>query len=196
MVLIIVASCLFNAVNRTPHRTLLKFKLTVQTFSKKSLSLNNNCENNLNLQLLLRKPPLNRLSDLISWHDVINNSITPHHSNKNQPLSIDKFSNSLKIFEKQLTAIVYNRRFGTPDLFDKLVQLNICPILSVKRQLISHRKRTSYYYQQQLQQIHPSSQTEINLLRTVLRHKDRLDKLTLQKRSKSRKRKSKKKSKK
>ena len=195
MVLIIGASCLFNAVNRTPHQTLRKLKLTGQTFSKKSLSLNNNCENNHNLQLLLKKPPSNRRSDLVIWHNLINNSFTLHHSNKNRPLSIDELSDSLKIFEKKLTAIVYNRRFGTPDLFDKLVQLSICPILGVKRHLISHRKRTSYYYQQQLQQIHPSSRVEIKLLRTVLRHKDRLDKLTLKKRSKSRK-KSKKKSRK
>ena len=74
----------------------------------------------LNLQNLFDKKPLRNQNNIVLWHDVINNSITPHKSNNDHPLTIKQLLEVLKKYRHKLSAIAYNQRFGNPDLFETL----------------------------------------------------------------------------
>ena len=85
------------------------------------LSRNPRTRNKLkDISLLLEKGfPKNRV-DIVCWHDVINNSITPHKSNGNQPLSVEQLLEIPRKHSEKFAAIIYCQRFGTANIFDKL----------------------------------------------------------------------------
>ena len=188
MVLILGASCLHRVVSGTPHRILRDCDILGRTHARPSLSLNHNCAANLNVQNLLEHPNFIHRRDIILWHDIVSNSITPHKSNNNTPLTVTELQNILTKHKKQIKAIIYSQRFGTPDLFTTLRNLNITTIISIKRHLISKRKQKSNYFLQQLQEIHPSTRIEFNVLKTIIRRRTSLRQLLSKKRSKTRKR--------
>ena len=178
-----------KVLTQTPHQVQKENGLLGHVYGLSSLSLNPNVINaGLNLQNLLTKNPLRKHKNLIIWHDVLNNSITPHTSNRKTPLSVDELKKVLNKHQKRITAIVVNQRIGAPDLFETLCELGIATVISVTRHLISYNKKKSPYYIHQLKQIHPSTHIELNLINTVLRHQDNLPKLTLKYRSQTRKR--------
>ena len=57
-----------------------------------------------------------RLKKII-WHDVINNSLKPHSSNFNNPLSPPALIKELCGLPCDIAAIVYCQRTGSPDAF-------------------------------------------------------------------------------
>ena len=178
-----------KVLTQTPHQVKKENGLLGHVYGLSSLSLNPNVINaGLNLQNLLTKNPLRKHKNLIIWHDVLNNSITPHTSNRKTPLSVDELKKVLTKHQKRITAIVVNQRIGAPDLFETLCELGIATVISVTRHLISYNNKTSPYYIHQLKQTHPSTYIELNLIKTVLRHQDNLPKLTLKYRSQTRKR--------
>ena len=65
------------------------------------------------------KSPPSRLQ-IIFWHDVINNSLTPHSSNYHNPLSTEALVHTLSALPCDLVAIVYCQRTGSPDVFHLL----------------------------------------------------------------------------
>ena len=194
MVLIIGASCVNRAVTRTPYILLKQYNILGHTYSKSGLNLNHRSGAGLHLQQLLEKSPLKQRNDIIIWHDLLNNSVTAHKSNRNNPLSVNELKHILTKYSDQIIGLVCCNRFGAPDLFNSLCDLKIAPVISVRRHLISTRKKKSQYYKAELDRIHPASRIEVNLLRTVIQHQRTLNKLILKKRSKTRKRKNKKKS--
>ena len=92
------------------------------------------------LSLLLEKGFLKNRVDIVCWHDVIINSITPHKSNGNQPLSVEQLLEILRKHPQKFAAIIYCQRFGTPNISDKLRTLNML-IVDVKKKFLSKRKQ-------------------------------------------------------
>ena len=64
------------------------------------------------LQHLL-ETSLQNLTNIVIWH-VLNNSLSPHKSSGNQRSTPDKLLEVLEPFRKQVSALVYNQRIGTP----------------------------------------------------------------------------------
>ena len=83
-------------------------------------------------------PPPSRLKVMV-WHDVINNSLTPHSFNHNNPLSPQALVHALSALPCEVVAIVYCQRTDSPDAFH-LQQPSFFVPLPVKH-ILSHRKR-------------------------------------------------------
>ena len=182
MVYLIGASSLYRAFNSSPYS--LRSKIYKKSTAIPGLSLNPNSNDRLkDLGFLLERGQLRDRSDLVCWHDVINNSITEHKSNGNKALTVEQLLQILKKHSHKFAAIIYCQRFSTPNILEELRTLNIL-IIDVKKKLTS-----------ELQKVHPWPELERNFITTILKKSTDLYSLVLQKRSKTRKRKPRKKKK-
>ena len=69
---------------------------------------------------------------------MINNSVTRHSSNFNNPLSPTALIQELRALPCDIAAVVYCHRKGSPDVFQLLRQSFL--VISPVRHLLSHRK--------------------------------------------------------
>ena len=144
MVLIVGASCLYKAINFLPSWQ--RKSLERNIFARLGLSFNNCISKLQNLQHLLNHGSLNGRTDLIIWHVILSNPIIPHRTNNNTPQNTDELVATLKLFQQNIKAILYNRRFGTPQISDKLCEHRISLVISVQKHLLSKRKQISVVY--------------------------------------------------
>ena len=190
MVYLIGASSLYQAFISPPYS--VRYPVYNKSTAIPGMSLNPRTRNKLkDLSLLFEKGVLKNRVDIVCWHDMINNSLTPHKSNRNQPLLVEQLSEILRKHSQQFAAIIYCQRFGTPNIFDKRRTLNIL-IVDVKKKLLSKRKQKTPAITNEIRKLDPSSVLERNFITGILRKSANLYRLVLQKRSKTRKRKSKK----
>ena len=185
MTLIVGASSLHATVKSAPAT--IQRRIYRHQTSIPGLSLNPNTRKHYKLNRKLKS-----VKGLILWHDLINNTISPHRSNGYKPCSTRELLNILTPNKNKISAIVYCRRFGTPDIFEELRKLDIL-VIRVK-QLLSTRKRKNTKILGELLKVHPSVRLELQLLKTIFKNRNNLRKLVLKKRSQSQKRKSKKRS--
>ena len=79
---------------------------------------------------------------IILWHDVINNSLTPHSSNFNNPLSPTALIQEPRPLPCDIAAIVYCQRKGSPDVF-QLVRQSFLVINPVRHFFVPSQKTQS-----------------------------------------------------
>ena len=120
---------------------------------------------------------------LILWHDLINNTVAPHHSNSWKPCSVELLLSILHGLRHRIAAIVYTKRTNSTDILKRFRTLDIL-IIPVKK-LLSTRKRKNNRILRDSGQIHPSLILEGRLIGIVYRSRNNLKKLILKKRSKS-----------
>ena len=132
------------------------------------LSLNPRVQNPLkSLVNLLQKGRLSRIDNLILWHDLVNNTITKHWRTNIPEETPVNFVRTLKKIKYKVSAIVYCRRFGAPDIYTLLKTTGIV-IISVRKNLLSKRKQASPLIQRQYSQLHQDSILELKSLQIVL----------------------------
>ena len=186
MVFIVAASCLDRAINAADRS--IRLSIHRRSFSVPGLSFNPRSESKFkDLGFLLDRGSLKYRKNFVLWHDVINNSITSHRSNNNEPCGIGELTEILKKHEHRFSAILYCRRMGTENIFDELRSLGIL-IVDVKRRFLSKRKQKKMYFKTELLKLHPSPAIEARFIRQILKHDVNIYILVLQQRSKSRKR--------
>ena len=139
----------------------------------RGLSLNPKSINPLKtLRNILKKRFLESKEKKI-YHDVVSNTISRHRSNRDNPCEIDKLLEILTGLKKNIEAILYCRRLGSPNLFHQLKETAIL-ILHVKncyhKWLASTRKRNNPDFPAGLAAIHPQSSTDIKHFRSVLKN--------------------------
>ena len=139
------------------------------------LSLNLRASNQITVLQNLLVGKLKNYRILI-WHDVINNSLTPHSSNNNNPCTVKELVVILKGIKNRVTAIVHCRRKFKGklllDISERLAETGI-RIIEVKRQLIqliSRRKNSDPAYLHELAELQPMPASQSILLQTILRH--------------------------
>lgn len=184
MVYVIGASSLRRAVDKapTPVRKLIQGKV----FAVPGLSLHPTAKDpKKQLQYLLKTSLKNR-NNIVIWHDLLNNSLSPHRSNGNQRSTPEKVLEILKPFRKQVTALVYNQRIGTPFIQNHLITARFLTI-NPRQHLLSNRKKKNQKISQELLQLHPKEFIELHLLQIILRHERNLGQLLRRNRSKVRK---------
>ena len=174
MVYVIGASSLRYAVDDSPFR--LRWSLLARTFATPGLSFNPNARNYLkNLDNLLSTGCLRHRADIVIWHDLINNTLSSHRSNNYNACSVQQFLHILVRHRYQIAAIVYIQREKTPYVFQQLCSSGSL-ILPVEK-LLSPEKRRNFAIRSDLTTVHPRTDTERSLLRTVLRNETDLRKL-------------------
>ena len=184
MVLSVGASCLDNAYRSLSYTTRKRLKEDI--IAIRGLSLNPKSINPLKiLQNLLEKGFLES-KKIIIWQDVVSNTISKHGSSRHNPCEIDKLLEILTGLKKNIEAILYCRRLGSPNLFQQLKETGILR-LDVKRRLTSTRKRNNPDISADPAAIYPKSSRDNKLICTVLENKNNLGSLAKKRRSKSKK---------
>ncbi len=169
--LILGASSLHHAIESLPQKSRNKYKSLV--FALPGLSLNFNSRNpkkNVQYQLDHEFSCANKV---IIWHDVINNSTTPHPNNINQPLSINEVQQILLKYSQRIFAVVYCPRENAPDVTTTLLTSKIPTILILKH-LISKRKQKDKLVTSKYSKLHQPHSLELKSLTLTLVYANKL----------------------
>ena len=113
---------------------------------------------------------------IIIWHDVINNSLTPHSSNFNNHLSPIQ---ELRALLCDIAAVVYCQRKCSPDVFQLLRQLFL--VISPVRHLLSHGKQHNPALVRQYSVLHLAVHLELKIYFLLSQHFHQLTTLTRKK---------------
>ena len=116
---------------------------------------------------------------IIIWHDVINNSLTPHSSNFNNPLSPTALIKELCDLPCDIAAIVYCQRTGSPDVCQLLQQSFL--VLHPVKNLLSHRKQHNPDLVLQYSVLHLAIHLELKIYFLLSHHLHQLTTLTRKK---------------
>ena len=155
MVYILAARSVDHALDtlNPENRKTYKEKL----FSLPGLSFNPNTKNPRNIVQNLLSKGLAEKTDIIIWHDVLNNSISKHESNNYRALTVPQLLDIVKSFGNKLRALVYCHRFRTPNILPKLKEIekdtNI-KVISIDDDFISTRKKKDPDFLKKLKALH------------------------------------------
>ena len=116
---------------------------------------------------------------IIIWHDVINNSLTPHSSNFNNPLFPTALIQELRALPCDIAAIIYCQRTGSPDIYQLLRQSFL--VISPVHHLLSHRKQHNPDLVRQYKVLHLAVQLELKICFLLSHHLHQLTNLTRKK---------------
>ena len=181
MVFILGASSLHHALETlSPDE---KHARKQQIFTIPGLSLNYFARNPQKIVQNLLSKDFPEKTDIVIWHDVINNTLSKHKSNNYRPLSVNELLDVFKSLENKLSALVYCHRYRTPDIFETLKQQCI-PILSIERDFISVRKQKDLNFLTELKAIHHRTELELKHLDLILRNQQDLSQITAKSRLK------------
>ena len=176
MVLIIDASSLHHSVNTLPLTLQKRLDDTFKAVPGLSFNLNANNRQKTVQYLLSNSPKCMIEKNFLIWHDVINNSLSKHRSNNDNPLIPESLIEVLKEYKNKISAILYVHRQNTPNIYERLVETGILTIYGTKH-LISKRKASNKELIRELKLIHPPAFLEIKILRIIRRYFPNLSKL-------------------
>ena len=103
--LIVSASSLYRAFYQQPPDQQEKVKNKVYILP--GLSLNCRAVNPKKVLENLLETYLKGKTDIVIWHDVINNSLSKHKFNRKQPLSVPELLKVLEALKDKISALVY-----------------------------------------------------------------------------------------
>ena len=107
--------------------------------------------------------------NFIIWRDVINNSLSKHRSNNDNPLTPENLIKVLEEYKNKISAIVYVHRQNTTNIYGRLVETGILTI-NVTKHLISKRKASNKELIRKLKLVHHPAFLEIKNLRIIRRY--------------------------
>ena len=179
MVFIVAASSVDHALDTLNPENRKYYNAKI--FSIPGLSFNPNTKNPQKIVQNLLSKDLAEKTDIIIWHDVLNNSISKHESNNYRALTVPQLLDILKSFENKLRALVHCHRFRTPNILPNLKEIekttNI-KVFSIVDDFISTRKQKDPDFLKKLKALHQSPEIEIKHIDFILRKESELDAIT------------------
>ena len=134
MVLIIGASSLDNIIKQFPQRS--KHFICQNTIAIRGLTFDTRSSRGRRAQLAITK---SRSSEIILWHDCINNSESRHPTKPfRKPYSVQKLLYHLKKLKNKIIAIVYLQRNLSPNILEELQSTNIL-VIQVEKHILTKR---------------------------------------------------------
>ena len=179
MVFILAASSLHHAFETSTLEEKERYKDKI--YSIPGLSLNPYTKNPRKIVQNLLAKDLKEKTDIVIWHDVLNNSISRHDSNNFQALTVPQLIDVLKGFQDKLSALVYCQRFRTPYIFDALNVLktdHYIEVFSIVKDFISSKKQKDPELLKQYKALHQSPELELKSLDFILRKESQLSAIT------------------
>ena len=176
MVFIIAASSLHHALETlTPEeKNCYKEKI----YSIPGLSLNPNTINPKKIvQNLLSKDK----KDIVTCHDVLNNSISKHDSNNFRALSVLDLIQTVKNLQDKLCALVYCQRNRTPYIFEEMKVLptdHCIKVFNIVKDFVSVKKQKDPEILKNFKSLHQSPELELKNLDFFLRKENQLSAIT------------------
>ena len=180
MVFILGASSLHHALGSLSKKA--QKRLASRVFTIPGLSCNPNAVNKRKTVQYLLKNCFKSKRDLIVWHDVVNNSLSEHRSNGNNPLTAQQLQNVLTTFRDRIKAVVYCKRQGVPDIFENLK--NTVFTVHILKDLISKRKARDRKLLKQYSLLHQLHELELKSLTLILKYSGKLPALVRKSRPK------------
>ena len=107
--------------------------------------------------------------EVVIWHDAINNSLSSHQNNYENPYSGKELAHQLKPFSRRIRSIIYCQIDGTPNIYQDLKTANF-PVVSITRDIISKRKVKNNQELKKYRPLYQSATTELKVFFIVLRH--------------------------
>ena len=176
MVFIIAVSSLHHSVNTLPLTLQKRLDDTFKAVPGLSFNLNANNRQKTVQNLLSNSPKCMIEKNFIIWHDVINNSLSKHRSNNDNPLTPESLVKILEEYKNKISAIIFVHRENTPNIYGRLVETGILTI-NVTKHLISKRKASNKELIRKLKLIPPPAFLEIKNLRIIRRYFPNLSEL-------------------
>ena len=135
MVLIIGPSSLDNIIKQFPQR--LKHRICQNTIATiRGLTFDTRSSRGQRAQLAITK---SRSSEIIFWHDCINNSVSRHTTKPfRKPYSVQKLVYHLKKLKNKILAIIYLQRNLSPNILKELQSTNIL-VIQVEKHILTKR---------------------------------------------------------
>ena len=172
MVFILGASSLDHALRKLP--TLSQKRVKDTCFTKPDLKLTFNARDSQKTIKYYLHHYLSHRSDLVIWHDAINNSMSRHSSNNKRKLSSDQLVNMLFRYRTNICAIVYCRRKGTEDIEENLVSTGFLA-LNVVKHFISKRQAKNQILIEKYKELHQPPSLELKTLLLLRRYSANLN---------------------
>ena len=110
--------------------------------------------------------------DLIVWHNEVNNSLSKHPSNGNDPLTAQQLQNVLTTFRDRIKAVVYCKRQGVPGIFENLK--NTVFTVHILENLISKSKAGNRKLLKQYSLLHQLHELELKSRTLILKYSEKL----------------------
>ena len=130
------------------------------SFNHNAVNVRKTCQYQLDHYLLNR-------TDIVIWHDAVNNSISRHRSNNFNALTPNQLKKILLKYIRNIYAIVYCKRVGTEDIYSKLKESGIL-VINIVTDLISRRKQNLTELGQKYLELHQDPSVELKTF-TILR---------------------------
>ena len=122
-------------------------------------------------------------SDIVLWHDLINNSLTRRPRTNDRVLSKSELVTEIKKFKNNINCLVYCQRKGAPDVNSHLKNSGILT-LNIVRDLLSPRKQRDPVELAKYTLLHQAPRTEWKTFFTIRKHSGNLRRLIARKSSK------------
>ena len=130
------------------------------SFNHNAVNVRKTCQYQLDHYLLNR-------TDIVIWHDAVNNSISRHRSNNFNALTPNQLKKILLNYKRNIYAIVYCKRVVTEDIYSKLKESGIL-VINIVTDLISRRKQNLTELGQKYLELHQDPSLELKTF-TILR---------------------------
>ena len=105
-------------------------------------------------------------SEVIIWHDVINNTTTEFKKDSRNPLTAPELVEEIKKLP-QIVGLIYCQRQGAPNILDHLRRSTAIPVLDITTDLISKRKQKDKKLLSEYKSLHQKAFLEIKTLTTI-----------------------------
>ena len=175
---ILAASSLYHALKI--FSPALQKRVSQSCLAIPGLSFNHNAVNvRKTCQYQLDRYLLNR-TDIVIWHDAVNNSISRHRSNNFNALTPNQLKKILLNYKRNIYAIVYCKRVGTEDIYSKLKESDILVII-ILTDLISRRKQNLTELGQKYLELHQDPSLELKTFTILKRYSKTLKYIILKK---------------
>ena len=158
MVFILGASSLHHALDILTTERRKAFNEKIYTIP--GLSLNNHAKNPQKVVQNLLQKEFAEQTEIVIWHDVLNNSLSEHKSNNFRALSVSELLEILKSLENKLRALVYCHRIRTPNISDVLRTQNVF-VFRIETDFFSTRKQHDPQILNELKAIHQRPEFEL-----------------------------------
>ena len=122
------------------------------------------------VQFILRRS-LRRRTDIIIWHDTLNNSLTQHRSNNFTQVSPERFRKILLSFGNQKQGVVHCTREGAPDIWDHIKTLRTqgFQVANIVREILPKQKSNDPEILTEYLQLHQKPLYELRTLAAMKR---------------------------
>ena len=181
MVFIMAASSVDHALDTlTPEN---RKNYNEKIYSIPGLSLNPITKNPRKIGQNLLSRDVAEKTDIIIWHDVLNNSFSKYQSNNFRALLVCELLEILKSLENKLQALVYCHRIRTPDIFDVRKTQNVS-VFRNETDFFSTRKQNDPRILNEMKAIHQRPEFELEYLDIILRKQTTLAQITAKSRPK------------